>query len=194
VEGSGFGVSLFGHSNGAMMTMKVWYLASVAGVSFTHYGVASGCAAKLYVGHAAPSIIHPVYFEWGGLDDVLDITGGPFPTSPPTYHFYDALLTQNSENISVADIQYTELGELSQIIGPFEQLKVAATALGQTGPMVGGDGTTTPCVVGTETVWRYGGGNAVGRLISGANHGLVTHRQCTYRYFLSDFTKFVAAT
>ena len=179
-------MALAGHSNGGFMTMRVWHENPTL---FDHYLCTSGPPA-IYYATATPAggVYKPIWMQFGSLDNVLDINGGPAGAGD---HFYDASWVQNPSEYSVADVTHpghTESG--------WSFLQKAVTGLsGQT--IYSTDATVTSVAIGTLSSWSYALGKAVCRLLSNAGHPAWQQQQCLGhvggRYF-GSWLQFITTT
>jgi len=184
----GHGRNLCGVSNGGFMCNRAWYELPN---KYERMLTISGCASDYYVAHPTlPATIRPFFSQIGYNDDVLGVLNG---SAGRGSHFYSDIWIQNSQQISVAGVDYPNLG---QWIGEFKQLQTRVNAYNTAHSLppetvTVGDGVVTSVDIGTQTRWSYSGGKNVLQFLSYPDHSLLTHAQATKDRAISVWMNFI---
>jgi hypothetical protein len=178
---------LFGHSNGAMMTNRVWWEAPNA---FAAYAAAAGNLAAHYddPGVVANAAWKPMFTRTGRKDTIIDVLGGPQANSPMTDHTFDANYLQNQTQLSKAHVSFPTL---SYIWGSCREYQFRRAGIGAplSAPITStssAGGVTTAVHVGTQTRWDSPNKQQRLEFLSDADHNTVKDRSVSGRFYIAD--------
>lgn len=190
-------VSLFGHSNGGMMTkyMELFYP-----TQFRAFLTVSGPTPIAWSSTSWPTVanIRPSWQQYGRLDDVLGIYGGVAGAGD---HWLASQLYQQPAQLSVANVAGsvvlgTWTPALSGYITPSIELQSIMDAYATSHSLTPEtynytDAVTTTSVLGTLKEWSYLGGNVTLRLLSNSDHSIGIQQQDMHSGILAAAVKWI---
>ena len=161
-------LNIGGHSNGGFMAFRMWHEQPTL---FDHYLCTSGPPSNYYASVTPTGGVYkPVWMQFGEIDNVLDISGGPAGAGD---HFYDSTWEQNPAQLSVADVAFPAP---SYTMGGWHFAQKAVAGMGD--PALAGPGTPLTVAIGTAAQWTSASGKVVIRLLSNAGHPAWQQQQC----------------